>query len=190
VLETGLIVSIFAGATSLVYFMINAWRSDARRTRRVLRGTRVTPIGELVDGQLACVVGTVELDGQPLMSMVTERPCVASDTTIQTFAGNNFTVPASVDFTRRMVPFIVSDATGRVRIDAPQAALCNKPIARSERFEERLIEPGARIRIAGSVRIEPAVVATTHGERGYREHLTTATLTGTAKWPLLIDLED
>jgi hypothetical protein len=177
-----------AGAGSLFYFALNVWSSDARRTRRVLRRTRVTPIAELADGMLACVVGTVELDGEPLTSLITHAPCVAFDTTIQMFRGNDFTVPASVDVTRRMVPFIVADATGRVRIDAPQAALCNKPAARNERFEERVIAPGAVIRIVGSVRIEPDVSRT--GEHGYREGgATKATLTGTTKYPLLIDVE-
>jgi hypothetical protein len=187
-LETAVLVTICAGASSLVYFVLNVWSSDARRTRRVLRRTRVTPIAELEDGMLACVVGTVELDGDPLTSLITHAPCVAFDTTIQMFRGNDFTVPASVDVTRRVVPFFVVDATGRVRIDAPQAALCNKPTARNERFEERLIAPGAVIRIVGSVRIEPAI--STSGEHGYREGgATKATLTGTTKYPLLIDVE-
>ena len=187
-LDAGIVMAIFAGAGSLLYFVVDAFRSDARRTRRVLRRTRVTPVAELVDNTLACVVGTVELDSEPLLSMIAQKPCVAYDTTIQMFAGNDFTVPERVDVTRRIIPFVVVDGTGRVRIDAPQAALCNRPIAKSERVEERIIVPGARIRIVGSVRIEP--VASRDGEHGYREHgATTATLTGTARWPLLIDVE-
>jgi len=46
-------------------------------------------------------------------------------------------VPERVDVTRKLVPFVVVDPTGRVLIDAPQAALCNRATARSERFEER-----------------------------------------------------
>ncbi len=187
-LDAGIVMAIFAGAGSLLYFVVDAFRSDARRTRRVLRRTKVTPVDRLVDNTLACVVGTVELDTEPLVSMISQRPCVAYDTTIQMFAGNDFTVPERVDVTRRLVPFVVVDKTGRVRIDAPQAALCNRPVAKNERVEERIIEPGARIRIVGSVRIEP--IASTTGEHGYREHGgTTATLTGTAKYPLLIDVE-
>lgn len=191
VLETGLIVAVFTGGASLLYFVLNAIQSDARRTRRVLRKTRVTPVSGLVDGTLACVVGTVELldASDPLLTaMITRMPCVAYDTTIQFFRGNDFSVPERVDVTRKMIPFVVSDGTGRVRIDAPQAALCNRPAARSERFEERVIEPGATIRIVGSVRIEPE--RSDHAEHGYREHgRVFATLTGTAKWPLLIDVE-
>jgi hypothetical protein len=188
VLETGVIVAVLTGGVSLLYFVLDAWRSDARRTRRVLRRQRVTPVSRLVDGQLACVVGTVELDGEPLTSMITRRSCVAFDTTIQMFRGNDFTVPERVDVTRRLVPFFVVDASGRVRIDAPEAALCNRPSGRSERYEERVIEPGAVIRIVGSVRIEPERSAT--GEHGYRSGETRATLTGTVKYPLLIDVED
>jgi uncharacterized membrane protein len=56
-----------------------AWFTDrARHTRRVLRRTRVPRIAELVDGKLACVVGTVEADGELLAAMATRRPCVAS----------------------------------------------------------------------------------------------------------------
>ena len=70
--------------------------------------------------------------------------------------------------------------------DIAEAALCNAPIARSERYEERIIEVGARIRIVGSVVREPAL---DHAEHSYRELGTTATLVGSAKYPLLIDLE-
>ncbi len=186
-LEAGIIISLVM--SSLAYVVYGAWSADARRTRRVLRRTRVTPVDKLVDGQLACVVGKVELVGDPLVAMITRTPCVAFDTTVQFFAGNNFTVPERVDVTRRLVPFDVVDATGRVRIDAPQAALCNKPASRNERFEERLIAPGTTIRIVGSVRIEPE--RSTTGEHHYREAgAVTATLTGTTKYPLLIDVED
>lgn len=172
-----------------MYFLTTAWRSDARRTRRVLRRSRVTPIDKLVDGTLACVVGKVEIESEPLVAMITRRPCVAYDTTIQMFRGHNFGVPERVDVTRKMIAFTVVDATGRVRIDAPQAALCNRAAARSERFEERVIEPGATIRIIGSVRIEPE--RSDHAEHGYREHgARRATLTGSAKYPLLVDVED
>jgi hypothetical protein len=185
-----LMVAFATGGASLLYFVVNAWRSDARRTRRVLRKTRVTPIDKLVDGTLACVVGQVQLEqGEPLSAMITGKPCVAYDTTIQVFRGNDFSVPERVDVTRKLIPFTVVDATGRVLIDAPQAALCNRAAARSERFEERVIEPGATIRIVGSVRIEPQ--RSDHSEHGYREHGShRATLTGTSKWPLLVDVED
>jgi hypothetical protein len=177
VLEAGIFISLVV--SSLAYFAYGAWRSDARRTRRVLRRTRVTPIDKLVDGQLACIVGIVEPVGEPLVAMITRTPCVAYDTTVQFFAGNNFTVPERVDVTRRLVPFDVIDSTGRVRVDAPQAALCNRPSSRNERHEERV----------GSARIEPVASAT--GEHHYRESgAVNVTLTGTSKYPLLIDLED
>jgi hypothetical protein len=186
VLEIGILISILVSSAAWVGYL---WRSDANRTRRVLRKARVTRVCDLVDGQLVCIVGRVEPIGEPLVSMITRIPCVAFDTTIQFFAGNNFTVPERVDVTRQLVPFDVVDATGRVRIDAPQAALCNKPWSRNERHEERLIPPGAKIRIVGSARVEPA--ASTTGEHHYREAgAVTATLTGTSKYPLLIDLED
>jgi hypothetical protein len=148
---------------------------DARRTRRVLRKTRVTPVANLVDGQLACVVGTVELEVPELLtSMVTRRRCVAYDTNVYFFAGNASTVPARVEVERRLIPFFVRDATGVVRIDAAEAALCNRPSAKSERYEERVIDH-----------------TNDHAkERHYRESTgTKATLTGTKKFPLLIDHE-
>ncbi len=185
-LEAGIFLMMFAGAGSLVYFVSGAFRTDARRTRRVLRRARVTPIAELVDNTLACVVGTVELEGEPLIALITRTPCVAYDTTIQMFTGNDFTVPARVDVTRRLTPFVIRDETGCVRVDAPQAALCNRAVAKSERVEERVIVVGARIRIIGSVRIEPEASRT--GEHGYRESgAINATLTGSSKYPLLID---
>ena len=178
------------GIVALGYAAWNRWQDDAHRTRRVLRRTRVTPIAELGDGLLACVVGTVELD-EPLLltSMIAKRPCLVYDTNVYFFAGNTAGMPARVEVERRLVPFFVRDASGVVRIDAAEAALCNPPAANSDRYIERLIQVGAKIRIVGSVHLEPA---SDHGfrERHYREITDMkATLTGTAKFPLLIDLE-
>ncbi len=177
-----------SGGATLAYFVLNAWRSDARRTRRVLRRARVVRIADLVDGQLACIVGVIERDGAPLEALVSRKACIAFDTTVQYFRGADFTIPARVEVTRRMVPFFVSDGSGRVRIDAAEAALCNRPIAKSERFEERILEEGATVRLVGSVSLDPAITA--QGERGFRDGALKATITGTAKYPLLVDVED
>ncbi len=187
---------VLPGIVALGYGVWNRTQDDARRTRRVLRRTRVTPIAELGDGLLACVVGTVELAelgelGEPplLTSMIAKRPCVAYDTNVYFFAGNTAGMPARVEVERRIVPFFVRDASGVVRVDAAEAALCNSPTANGDRYIERLIEVGAKIRIVGSVHLEPA---RDHGfrERHYREVTgMKATLTGTANFPLLIDLE-
>lgn len=175
-----------SGSLAVAYFVMGAWRTDERRTRRVLRRVRVDRIADLADGKLACIVGVIELEGEPLEALVSRRPCVAFDTTIQYFREANFTIPSRVEVTRRLVPFFVSDGTGRVRVDAPEAALCNRPVARNERFEERILEVGARVRLAGAVSLEPTNAS---GERGFRDGAMKATITGTAKYPLLIDVE-
>ena len=180
-----MLVPVIAGS-------LGAWfwfGDDARRTRRVLRKARVTPVASLVDGQLACVVGTVEADGNELLtSMVAKMPCVAYDTNVYFFAGHNATVPQRVEVERRLLPFFVRDASGVVRIDAAEAALSNRPVAKSERYEERVIEPGTKIRIVGSVHLERTIDTADARERHYREATgTKATLTGTKKFPLLID---
>src|SRR6187402_2757921 len=128
-----------SGGATLAYFVLNAWRSDARRTRRVLRRARVVRIADLVDGQLACIVGVVERDGASLEALVSRKACIAFDTTVQVFRGADFTIPA--------------------RVDAAEAALCNRPIAKSERFEERILEEGATVRLVGSVSLDPTVTA-------------------------------
>lgn len=151
-------------------------RSGMWRTRRVLRTTTVSPIAELVDGKLACVVGTVVADAEPLIAILSRRACVAYEI-----------VEWRKGVRRAIVPFYVADATGRVRVDAGDAALLAAPVERGERFEERIVEPGTKIRIVGSVRIEPAVAGAR--EHGFREGATAATLTGTAKFPLLVDIE-
>jgi len=179
---------IASGGATIAYFVLNAWRSDARRTRRVLRRARVVRIADLVDGQLACIVGVAEPESAPIEALVTRQACVAYDTTVQYFEGGGFSFPTRVEVTRVMVPFIVSDGSGRVRVDAAQAALCNRPAASSERFEERVLPPGARVRLVGSVTLDPTNVAA--GERGFRDGALKATITGTAKFPLLVDVED
>jgi hypothetical protein len=180
-----MLVPVIVGSFGAWYW----FGDDARRTRRVLRKARVTPVAALVDGQLACVVGTVELEGNDLLtSMVAKMPCVAYDTNVYFFAGHNATVPQRVEVERRLLPFFVRDDSGVVRIDAAEAALSNKPVAKSERYEERVISPGTKIRIVGSVHLERAIDTAGARERHYREATgTNATLTGTKKFPLLID---
>ena len=176
------------GLVTATVLAVPFWRTDARRTRGVLRRARVSRVAELVDGELACIVGRVELDGAPLTAMMSRRPCVAYETVVQVFPRADMTIPSRVDVERRIVPFYVVDETGRVRVDAAQAALCNRPVARSERFEERVIEVGATIRIVGSVTLDPTVDRV--AELGFRDGATTATLTGSANYPLLVDVED
>jgi hypothetical protein len=182
-----ILIGVGAGVISFVAFAIHRWRdNDARRTRRVLRKTRVVPIAELVDGQLACIVGRVERDGALIDSMMEGRPCVAFDTVTQVVSANDVSV--STKITRHLVPFFVVDATGRARIDAPQAALCNKPSGQSSNWVERVIEEGDTVRLVGSVVLDPTVVDAK--EHGFREGAWKATLTGTAKFPLLVDVVD
>jgi hypothetical protein len=176
------------GASITGYFAHSYIGSDARRTRRVLRRTRVTPIADLSDGKLACVVGRVEVDGELLESLMSRRPCVAFETVVQVFGNLDMTVPARVDVTRKLVPFYIVDDSGRARVDAAEAALANTAIMKSERFEERLIENGARVRVVGSVSLDPTMQG--HADHMYREGAFKATITGTSKYPLLIDLED
>lgn len=168
--------------------VIGAWRwtADVARTRRVLRRARVVPIADLVDGQLACIVGVVELDGEPLTSMMSREPCVAYDTSTTSFdATGNFSLKKTH---RQAVPFFIVDKTGRARIDAPQIALCNSPNARSDRFEERVITVGASVRLVGSVSLDPT--RATHSEHTYRAGQFKATLTGSTNYPLLADVDD
>src|SRR6478752_356042 len=93
-----LLLALFAtglfGTTGFVW-----WRAAPRRTRRVLRKTRVTPIAELVDGQLACIVGRVEPEAAPIESLIARKKCVAFDTTTNVFDGVLFTSPVRIETT-------------------------------------------------------------------------------------------
>lgn len=179
-------VATLGGMAALGALFARLWlTSDVRRTRRLLRRTRVTRIADLVDGQLACIVGRVELPegSAPLVAMMSRRHCVAYETAVQHFDGS---MMMRVELERALVPFFVVDASGRARIDAPEAALSNPPAARGDRFAERVIEPGMVIRLVGSVQLDPARTA---GERLFREGGFAATVTGTARFPLLVDVE-
>jgi len=175
--------ALLIGATATA---VIAWlQRPIGRTRRLLRRTRVTPIAELTGDVLACVVGRVELDGDPILAPISGRVCVAYDNTVTTQDGPGLFTTTRVE--RRMVPFYVVDRTGRVRVLAPSAALCNPPASRSlNRHVERVIEPGMQIRIVGSVILDPAYALA--AERGYRDGAVRATLTGSSKYPLLIDV--
>ncbi len=179
-------VGLGAGAV----FVVRLWKDDARRTRRVLRKARVVPISQLVDGQLACIVGKVESEGDlSIDSMMEHRPCVAFDTVTQVIEHNNdFSSPVSTRTTRHLVPFFVRDKTGRARVDAPQAALCSSSVGRGRNWVERVVAEGDTVRLVGSVVLEPTERDTR--EHGFREGAWKATITGTVKFPLLIDVLD
>ncbi|HUS32186.1 MAG TPA: hypothetical protein VMZ53_26985 [Kofleriaceae bacterium] len=174
------------GAAGAAGVWLKRWFRPEQRTRRLLRRTRVTPIKELTDGQLACVVGTIVREGELIESLIERKRCVAFDTETNVFDGTGFSSPVRFETTRRMVPFYVVDATGRVRVDAPQVALSNKPIAKGQSFVERVLVEGQRVRLVGSVVLDPTMAG--NAEHHFREtggvH---ATLTGTAKFPLLAD---
>lgn len=188
-METALIVLIATFGGGIVAVIAQGWfGADARRTRRVLRKTRVTRIADLADGKLACIVGHVEAEGELVQSLMSRKQCVAFETVVQVFGSLDMTVPARVDVTRKLVPFYIVDDSGRARVDGAEAALANRAIMKSERFEERVIENGARVRIVGSVSLDPSMQE--HGDHGFRDGALTATITGTSKYPLLIDLED
>jgi hypothetical protein len=181
------VITTTVGGVLVVMAVLRRWTwSYARRTRRVLRKARVTRIAELVDGKLQCIVGTVELEGESLVALMSRRSCVAYETIVQVYARNQSVVPSHVEVNRRIVPFFVVDDSGRVRVDAAQAALSNRPTARGERFEERVIEPGMTVRLVGSVTLDPAL---DRAEHGFRDGGFTATITGTARFPLLVDVE-
>jgi len=171
-----LFVTLGSFVAALAYKEPRVKRSGMMRTRRVLRTTKPTKIAALADGKLACVVGRVERDEEPLTSILSRTPCVAYEI-----------VEWQKGVRRAIVPFFVADDTGRVRIDAAEAALLMAPSVTGETFEERIVELGAKIRIVGSVRIEAATVDA--NEHGFREGAVKAQLTGTAKYPLLLDLE-
>ena len=186
-----LVFAMVGGASAaLVAFAVHRWRGDdARRTRRVLRKARVVPIAELVDGQLACIVGRVEREGELVTSLMENRPCVAFDTITHVIERDrDFTAPVVSKATRHMVPFFVVDQTGRARIDAPQAALCNTPSSSKRSWVERIVEEGATVRLVGSVVLDPTERDTR--EHGFRDGAWKATITGTVKFPLLIDVVD
>ncbi|HEY4055109.1 MAG TPA: hypothetical protein VGM39_00830 [Kofleriaceae bacterium] len=159
------------------------YTSANARTRRVLRRARVVPIAELVDGQLACIVGTIEADAEPLVAMMSRALCVAFDTTTSAYDGHGVVTRT----TRHAVPFFVVDETGRARIDAPQIALCNHPTSVNEQYQERVLRVGNRVRLVGSVSLDPTIA--THSEHSYRAGQFKATLTGTVNYPLLADIE-
>jgi hypothetical protein len=171
-----LLVTLGAFVAALAYKEPRVKRSGMTRTRRVLRRTAPTQIASLVDGKLACVVGRVERDDEMLTAILSRTQCVAYEI-----------VEWRKGVRRAIVPFFVADDSGRVRIDAGEAALLMPPTVVGETFEERIVEVGARIRIVGSVRIEAAIADA--NEHGFREGATTAQLTGSSKFPLLLDLE-
>ena len=184
-----MVLALVGGGAVLVAFAVRRWRDDdARRTRRVLKKARVVPISELVDGQLACIVGRVERgDNGVTTSLMQNLPCVAFDTITHVVEHDqDFTAPVVSKATRHMVPFFVVDATGRARIDAPQAALCNTPSSRTRTWVERIVEEGATVRLVGSVVLDPT--RRDAREHGFRDGAWKATITGTAKFPLLIDV--
>ena len=73
--EATLIALLASIGGAIVGFIAHAWfGADAKRTRRVLRRTRVTPIADLSDGTLACIVGRIEAEGELVQSLMSRQP--------------------------------------------------------------------------------------------------------------------
>jgi hypothetical protein len=62
----GLLAAVPFFAIAMAPSEMRVKRRGLGRTRRVVRRARVSPIAELVDGKLACIVGKVELDRESL----------------------------------------------------------------------------------------------------------------------------
>jgi hypothetical protein len=182
------LVLVGGGTAVVAALAFNYFATPSRRKRRALRRLRVDPIAKLVDGP-ACIVGRVESAGEPLAAKRTKTRCVAYET-IEIFYGK-YAQPGLVDHVdveRRVAAFDIVDDTGRARVDAPAATMCHRAWSKSRSHEERIVRVGDRVRLAGTVVLQPASPVDADG--GFRDGCVLATVTGSIAYPIHVDVEE
>lgn len=202
------IILLFVLSTGAV---AGIWLRTKRWTERKLLRSAISPIAQLPENTHGRLVGRAEVLGEPLMSPLTQRPCVYYIVKVE--EGDPWVDVAQEE---RGVPFRLVDASGHAIVDPQGAevaldfdrvsktsfwdganpiqeaflARCGKKSTRLGmnkrlRFREAVISVGELISVGGSGVREPDPDATPRD--GYREELPTRLrLTSSPKFPLLI----
>lgn len=187
--------------------------THGKEVLRELGHVRTTRISEVADGARRMISGTAELAGPPAIAGLTGRPCCGWVVTIDE-VGMGDSVQRGVVV--QGVPFIVRDASGHARVLPDRArigvpghivlrhprhalldderalytqlgVLLNYPDTSKLRFTERVILPGAPVRVYGYCQREPDRAAMDADVSGYRGDVPTRpVLSSTRRAPLLI----
>ncbi|MBA3451648.1 MAG: hypothetical protein H0T42_00970 [Deltaproteobacteria bacterium] len=164
----------------------------------------------IVDGELAVVTGIVRAVGPVLEAPLSGRPAVAYTSVArigERRIGMQYGIPllTTVD-DRRIVPFDLETPEQTIQIDVTEVELAITPLplvprdlererafliehasgdidVRTAAFEERCVEPGARIEVRGLV---IAVTDPTTGEHGFRDGSSRFRIIASEKHPVRI----
>lgn len=113
-------VLVIGGAVGATAFaLIRSYYSSASRHLRALRRKEIWPIGELPDGTVGRMIGTVRAAGATLKAPVTGRACVCYHLTVSTNTEDAHTIISD----QQGVPFVLEDDSGRALVDPEGAAL-------------------------------------------------------------------
>lgn len=150
VFELGLI------AASGGYIFIYWYRSSRQWIRRKLAKLPRTPIGEVVEGQLARLVGTVKQLDHTVVAPVSGTTCVYYHAVVDRKVGGGW--QRLIDQAHG-IPFILEDDTGHVYIDARRAQLTTQhlrfypAVYPDPLFDRFLTAHGVSVMIKDSLRV-------------------------------------
>lgn len=194
-------------AASGGYIFLYWYRSSRAWIRRTLAKLPRTPIGQLVEGELARVVGTVKQLDHTVIAPVSGAPCVYYHVVVDRKYGGKWR--RLIDLPHG-VPFILEDDTGHVYVDAQRAQLTTQhvrfypsiypdpafdqflvangvpPVIKQNlRVHEMRIDVGATFCVlgAGVADIDPKAM---HPETYRGERATRLRFAGAKKYPLVI----
>lgn len=182
------LIVLFGAATVIGAIATLLWGPHARARRRLREGTAA-----IADRELVTLTGTVHALGEPLVAPLSGKSCVAYEASARVAYAQLDATGSNEDVleARAMQPFALLLASGeRVLVDGDRAELAARPAPviprvieherdflaardidarylQSTRFEEAIVEPGARVRVQGMAIVESDDSATT--ETGYRD---------------------
>ncbi|MEM7157679.1 MAG: GIDE domain-containing protein [Myxococcota bacterium] len=123
--------------------LVLAWtRSRAEQTPELLRGAERIAISQYPQGGQKRVVGTLSMNGEPLVAPLTGRACAAYEVVVEEASQDSGTHWTVIAREVRAEPFIVDDGTGRAFVDPAGATLA---ITRDSRSQSGIFkEPDSR----------------------------------------------
>ncbi len=151
-------IALAVGAAALIGIALLAWRWFSRRRSVVfeLGNERAIPIARFASGQRGKIVGTLEYEGEPLVSPLTGRTCAYYHITVEELVAGANTVNA-VNTTDRAwyqvireetrLHFIIADSSGRAFIDTGAAdvaadicvSILSGPLTHPSELEEHFL---------------------------------------------------
>ncbi len=118
-------IALLVGAVALIGLALSWWFSRRRSILSELNNERAIAIARFASGQRGKIVGTLEYEGEPLVSPLTGRTCAYYHITVEELVEDNNTTNTEAWYQvireEKRLHFIVADSSGRAFIDTGAA---------------------------------------------------------------------